>query len=105
MKIVNDKISIRKIEIEFPREISIDPRVFRAIDVIITKYVCEPYKVEHPNRTMWVSGHGSKPNFSRIDAMFLGKTEYDHTVPDGAEPRYEDDIYQIEISERENYER
>lgn len=94
---------IRKIEIELPIEMDVPDVVFMKIDELLTEYLCKPYKKEHPERTMWVSGHGSKPSFSRIDAALLGKCEWDEGIPDGAEPRYDDSVYQISISERERY--
>lgn len=47
----------------------------------------------------WVSGYGSKPNWSQTDAAFLGlRPEPD--APEDGEPTYNDSIYQITTTAR-----
>ena len=92
---------IRKIEIELPFPMEIDSRVFEMIDRILTKYVCTPYEKHYMTRVMWVSAHGSKPSYSEVDALVLGKKGFDPNIKNGDEPTYDDSIWQIEISERE----
>lgn len=94
---------IHKIVIELPFEMEVRDIVFREIDKIITTWICKEYENKNPNRVMWVSGHGAKLSYSKIDAMFLGKREWDDSIPDGEEPVIDDSIYEITISERERY--
>ncbi len=93
---------IKRIEIELPFPMEVEDAVFMQIDNILSELVCKKYKATHPERTMWVSGHGCKPHYSQVDAAILG-VDADPTVPNGEEPRYEDDVYQITITEREKY--
>ena len=94
---------MRKIEIEFPVDIEMPDMLAEERGELITYYICEPYKKEHPDRVMWVSGHGAKMVCSRIDAAMLGKQEYDESIPDGDEPNFDESVYEISITERENY--
>jgi hypothetical protein len=90
----------RKIEIELPFDMEIPDDLIYEIDNALAKNLCEPYKRSNPDRTMWVGGFGAKPSFSYRDAMFLGKQNYDESIPDGAEPTFDQSIYHIEVMER-----
>ena len=92
-----------KIEINFPFDIKISDKLYQEIDEVITHYICKPYEKAHPDRVMWVSGGGYKMNCSKIDAMLLGKHEFDETIPDGDEPTFDESICEINISERAKY--
>lgn len=94
---------IRKIEIELPFEMDVRDIVFREIDKILTTWICKYYENMNPKRVMWVSGHGFKLSYSKADAMFLGKQEWDDSIPDGNEPNIDESIYHIEITERGRY--
>jgi hypothetical protein len=48
----------------------------------------------------WLSGIGSKPNFSQADARFLGKT-VDPDAPESGEPTFDDSILCMETYCRE----
>lgn len=90
-----------RIEINFPFDVEVPDKVFMKIDDLITKEVCERYKENHPDRTMWVSGHGSKMFCSSVDSQILGsEVEIDFNIKDGADPRFDDSIYEITITER-----
>ena len=91
---------ITKIEIELPIAMDVPDIVFQEIDRLLTEYVCKPYKQANPDKTMWVSSHGAKMQCSYIDSIFLGKREWDETIPNGQEPTFDDSIYSIGISER-----
>jgi hypothetical protein len=47
----------------------------------------------------WVASHGSRPKWSRHDAMVLGKTP-DPDAPEYGEPDFDNSIYQVETSAR-----
>jgi hypothetical protein len=47
----------------------------------------------------WVSGHGSRPKWSRYDAMMLGKAP-DSDAPETGEPEFDNSVYQIATTYR-----
>ncbi len=50
----------------------------------------------------WCFGQGSKPIWSKADAVFLGKTP-DANAPDQGEPGFDDDVFYIETACRKAY--
>jgi hypothetical protein len=78
---------IQKIEVVFPVPVEVPPGFSRLLEGVVGM-VCEKYKAENPERSMWVFGVGSKPLFQ-----------------EPLEPKWDDSIYFIEVAEREADER
>lgn len=76
-------MKVRKIEIEFPFKVELPPGFIRALSEFVN-LICEKYQVENPDRVMWPAGQGSKPLWREPE-----------------EPEFDDDIFHIEIAERE----
>lgn len=93
---------LQKLEISFPCTVDVPEEVIRKIDALVGE-VCELYETQNPTRIMWPAGHGSKINWSRMDAAFLGRPAEPNAKESG-EPDFDDSIYEISVSEREAYE-
>ena len=89
-----------RIEISFPVDIDLDEDLDRSLHSILNQ-ICLEYERQHPGRVMWVSGYGCKPNWSQADAAFLGRP-VDPDAPASGEPTFDDAVYEITISERED---
>jgi len=90
-----------KIEVEFPFPVDVPDDFFRKLDALVGE-VCEAYEKANPNRVMWPAGHGCKPNWSQVDAAFLGRRA-EPGAKESGEPDWDDSTYQISVSEREKY--
>lgn len=90
-----------RIEIDFPKTVQLPHDWEYKLNLLVDE-VCEHYEKRNPGRVMWPAGHGSKVNWSRMDAAFLGRTPAPD-APIGGEPTYDDDVYEISVSERERY--
>ena len=93
-------MSIRCIEISFPTEVELPDGFDRLLDAAVDM-VCKAYERSHPDRVMWPAGRGSKPSWSAADAAFFG-VEAPPGAPDSGEPTFDDSVYCIEVSERED---
>ena len=96
-----DEAKIRRVEINFGAAVNLPDGWERALDGLVDM-VCQQYKRENPTRTMWPDGHGCKPQWSKADAAFLGKTA-SPTAPDSGEPTWDDSVYCIDVTEQEDY--
>lgn len=63
---------------------------------------CKTYEHANPTRVMWPAGVGSRPNWSAADAAFLGHAPTPG-APESGEPTFDDSVFQISCSEREDY--
>lgn len=90
---------ITRIEIDFalPVELTTEQQV--ALDKLIGE-ICDANKPD--GWCFWPAGMGSKPSFSKTDAMFLGK-EVDPNAPESGEPTWDDSVYFVECAAREQY--
>lgn len=93
-------MKVQKIEISFPCLVNLPDGFERTLDALVGM-VCAQYQRENPFRVMWPAGHGSKVSWSKSDAAFLGK-EAAPNAKDSGEPDYDDSIYAIDVSERED---
>lgn len=93
--------AVVRIEISFPVPVEIPAGWDQALDALVNM-VCKAYEAQNPTRVMWPAGNGSKPKFSQADAVFLGKTP-DPNAPESGEPTWDDSVYEISVSEREDY--
>lgn len=91
---------ISRIEIEFAFPTYCPQGFLRELDNLLSDVV--KLKRNQPvNGVHWVSSYGSKPLWSKADALFLGKTTTDDASTTG-EPQWDDSIYHIETSARPN---
>jgi hypothetical protein len=90
---------IRQIRIDFDLPVDPSDEEMQMLDRIVGR-ICDRECPE--GWAFWPPGHGSMPNFSQVDAMFLGKP-VDPTAPASEEPTWDDSIYQIDCSVRELY--
>lgn len=90
---------IRRIEIEFDLPVELTTEEQIALDRIVD-HICKRHCPE--GWAFWPAGHGSKPNFSQVDAIFLGKP-VDPLAPASGEPTWDDSVYSIDCAARELY--
>ena len=96
-----DEAKIQRVEINFGAAVNLPDGWERALDGLVDM-VCQQYKRENPTRTMWPAGHGCKPQWSKADAAFLGASA-EAGAPDSGEPTWDDTVYCIDVTEREDY--
>ena len=77
-----EKNIISKMEITFPTPVDLPSEIQRGIDKLLEP-ICEEHMKEHPDRVMWIFGHGSKPLWREPQ-----------------EPEWDDEVYFIEVAER-----
>lgn len=71
-----------KMEITFPTPVDLPSEIQRGMDDLLQP-ICDKHMQEHPDRVMWIFGHGSKPLWREPE-----------------EPDWDDEVYFIEIAER-----
>ena len=79
--------SISRIEIEFQAPVDLPKDWDRRLHDMIQE-VCDQYKREHPGRTMWPFGWGSKPIWNEPN-----------------EPTFNDSVLHIEVAERKAHQK
>ncbi len=95
----NEKLAIIGIEVSFSIPVFLSVEQDRELSNLIGEIVESRYN-QPTEGVHWVSGYGSKPNYSRMDAIFLG-LKPDPEAPEDGEPTYNDSIYQIVTTARE----
>lgn len=91
--------TIKKIEIEFAIPVELSDADMR----MLCDFAQRLAKAHQPAGWVhWQSGCGSKPNFSKADARFLGK-EPEPDAPERGEPTFDDSVFHIETTAREAY--
>ena len=90
-----------KIEIVFPVPVEFPDGFERRLNELIDT-VCKKYEAEHPDRAMWPSGFGFRPNWSKADASFLGMAA-DENAPESGETTFDETVYHVGVAEREKY--
>lgn len=91
-----DDLECQRIEIEFAIPVFLPQGFLRELDGLLSSAVRMPEN-QVEGHVHWVSGHGSKPLWSQLDARFLGKTPADD-APETGEPRWDDSVYHIETT-------
>jgi hypothetical protein len=96
---VIDDCSFTKLEIEFGIRVYMSQdqqrRLLDLMDEIIKSPANQPIDGVH-----WLSTIGTKPNFSRFDAAFLGVEPGENPPPDGEEPTFDNDVFYAASSAR-----
>jgi hypothetical protein len=90
---------IRLIEIEFAVPVEITEEEMKMLDGFV-QAVARRHEPE--GHVHWASGCGSKPNWSQMDAMFLGK-KVDQSAPSHGEPTFDDSVLHFETTCRQRY--
>ena len=75
---------IQKIEINFPTPVELPAGFGQLLDAVVD-LVCAHYESKNHTRVMWPAGSGSKPMWNEPN-----------------EPDFDDTVYCIEVSERED---
>jgi len=81
---------IRRIEIDFPCSVDVPDGFYQALDSLVNM-VCKKYERENTGRVMWPGACGSK---------LLSNP---HMVGDDEPLDFDDSVYSIVVSEREDY--
>lgn len=90
---------ISKIEIEFAIPVKLTDEDRR----ILAEFAQRLAKAHEPEGWVhWQSGIGSKPLWSKADAVFLGKTA-DDNAPETGEPKWDESVLHIDTTAREAY--
>lgn len=95
----DDRSPIRAIEIGFGIPVWLDRDQERRLHQLITEITDSPWNAP-ADGVHWLSGHGSRPKWSRADAAFLG-TEADPDAPESGEPTFDDAVLHMETTARE----
>jgi len=98
----DDDLPVQSIEIQFAIPVFIPPGAVRELHDLVSAIV--KLKTNQLKEYVhWVSGYGSKPCWSRMDAAFLG-VEADADAPMGGEPIFDDSVFHIETCCRKKHE-
>lgn len=92
----DDDVCVQRIEVEFAIPVYIPQGALRELDGLLSSVIRMKMNqlVGHAH---WISGYGSKPQWSQADAAFLGKTPADD-APLKGEPTWDDSVYHIETT-------
>ena len=90
---------ILAIEVEFAIPVELEESDCRELCRIVGRIAS---KNTPEGQVHWQAGSGSKPRFSKVDAMFLGKVP-ESGVPETGEPTWDDSIFHIETCSRAKY--
>lgn len=94
-------MKITQIKINFPCPVEMPEDMGYRLNQL-TNEICELYEKANPGRVMWPMSHGCEINWSQSDAAFLGEVPKPDAPPTG-EPSYDDSVFCIGVSEREDY--
>lgn len=89
---------ISSIEAEFSIPTILTRKQERRLVQLLDEIVNEPWNTPVEG-VHWMSGGGSKPLWSRTDAMFLGKP-IDPNAPESGEPSFDISVWHLESSAR-----
>jgi hypothetical protein len=91
--------SMRAFEVQFGLRVWVTKNQRDRLYSLVEEIVKAPYN-QPKHGVHWLSGEGARPNFSAIDAAFLETTPGPQVVPDGEEPLFDDDVYQLTTTAR-----
>ncbi len=89
--------AVSRIEIDFQLPVELTDKEMQWLDKF-TRQICDRHQPE--GWVYWPSGYGSRPNFSQVDSMFLGKP-VDPDAPVSGEPTFDHSVYCISTCARE----
>lgn len=93
-----DAMEIRAIEISFAVPVQVTQRQQKLIHDMVSDIVDAPWN-QFEDGVHWPAGSGSKPQWSKADAAFLGKRT-NPNAPDSGEPTFDDSVFTIESDAR-----
>lgn len=97
-----DDLAVQSVEIQFAIPVFWPPDAVRELHDLVSAVV-KLKTNQLRGYVHWVSGYGSKPNWSQADQRFLG-IPVDHDAPASGEPSFDDSVFQITTTCRERYE-
>lgn len=95
-----DAFYIQRIEVDFDIPTLITQEHQRRLYDLLSEIARADYN-QPAGGVHWLSGHGSKPRFSRADLAFLGKPD-DPAAPESGEPTFDDSVLHFETTSRED---
>ncbi len=96
-----DDLRVERIEINFAIPVFIPSGALQELDALLSAIV-KLKANQLAGHVHWVSGYGSKPNWSQADARFLGLPA-DPDAPATGEPTFDDTVYHVETTCREQH--
>ena len=97
----DDDVAAQSIEVHFAIPVFIPQEALRELDRLLSAVV-RLKRNQLQGYVHWVSGYGSKPQWSQADAAFLGQP-VDPSAPASGEPTFDDSVYHIETTCRPAY--
>ncbi len=91
--------SMTTFEVQFGLRVSLTDDQHTRLLNLMEEIVKAPYN-QPKNGVHWLAGGGSRPNFSAIDAALLNVPAGPDAVPNGEEPTFDDDVYQLSCMAR-----
>lgn len=98
----DDDLAVQSIEIHFAIPVFIPQDAQRELHDLISAIV-KLKRNQLVDYAHWVSGYGSKPNWSQADQRFLG-LPVDQDAPAAGEPSFDDSVFHIETTCRPMHE-
>ena len=93
--------SLSRLTLETTAHFEVSDGAMRMLDAFCFG-LCDQFNHANPTMIMWPSSQGARPNWSKQDAAFLGKSTSED-APDDGEPTFDDSVWQIECTCREDY--
>lgn len=95
---VESSIKVERIEVNFDIPVYIRQEQQRALTTLLDEIARDA--LNQPKEGVhWLSGMGSKPNFSKRDAAFLG-VDAAEDAPDEGEPTFDDTVFECHTTAR-----
>lgn len=89
-----DTSPISVLEVHFGMPVRLTRDQYRRFDALVEEIVKDPHN-QPQHGVHWLSGGGSRPNFSAIDAALLNVPVGPGAVDNGEEPTFDDTVYQL----------
>lgn len=90
--------SIERLEVDFAIPVYLTMEQEYALQRLLDEVTRAPCN-QPVNGVHWVASSGSKPAWSQVDALFLGKA-VDPEAPEHGEPTFDDSVFSIETCAR-----
>lgn len=93
-----DSTLLRRIEVDFAIPVEMTQSEQRRLVLLLSEIIDAPWN-QIEDGVHWLAGVGSKPNWSRADAGFLGIKAEDG-APVSGEPTFDDSVFHVESCAR-----
>lgn len=94
----DDATQLQRIEVDFAFPVFVTQEQQRSLVKLVADMADSPWN-QPKNGVHWLAGIGSKPNWSRMDAVFLGK-QADDGAPVSGEPTFDSSVFHLETCAR-----